>query len=91
MGDIFGDCFGSFTGGSSQRRNAPTKGQNITAAVEITFEEAAFGTEKEVNVSTKETALEPAEQNQQNEETEKTANEEIDDEAWADITSRMSF
>ena len=48
-------------------------------------------TEKEVNVSTKETALEPAEQNQQNEETEKTANEEIDDEAWADITSRMSF
>lgn len=28
-------------------------------------------TEKEVNVSTKETALEPAEQNQQNEETEK--------------------
>lgn len=36
-------------------------------------------TEKEVNVSTKETALEPAEQNQKNEETEKTANEEIDD------------
>ena len=51
LGDIFGDFFGSFTGGSSQRRNAPTKGQNITAAVEITFEEAAFGTEKEVNVS----------------------------------------
>ena len=51
LGDIFGDFFGGFGGGTQQRRNSPTKGQNVAAAVEITFEEAAFGTEKEVNVS----------------------------------------
>ncbi len=51
LGDIFGDFFGGFGGGAQQRRNSPTKGQNVAAAVEITFEEAAFGTEKEVSVS----------------------------------------
>lgn len=53
LGDIFGDFFSGFSGfggGSSARRNAPQKGQNIMAQVEITFEEAAFGVEKEVTV-----------------------------------------
>ena len=45
FGDIFGDLFG---GGSTRRANAPTRGQNASAAVAITFEEAAFGCKKEV-------------------------------------------
>ena len=54
LGDIFGDFFGGFGfgggSGSSARQNAPQKGQNIVAQVEITFEEAAFGAEKEITV-----------------------------------------
>ena len=48
LGDIFGDFFGG--GSSSSRRGGPTKGQNVGAEVEITFEEAAFGCKKEVTV-----------------------------------------
>ncbi|WP_294513735.1 molecular chaperone DnaJ [uncultured Intestinimonas sp.] len=58
MGDIdLGDLFGSFFGGGfgggggGSRRNAPQKGETIRAGVTITFEEAAFGCEKEVTVS----------------------------------------
>ena len=53
MGDIFGDIFGDFFGGggsSSQRRNAPQRGQNIGAEVTITFEEAATGVSKEIEL-----------------------------------------
>ncbi len=52
LGDILGDFFGGFGGfgGGGSRRSAPQKGQNITAQVEITFEEAAFGTEKEITI-----------------------------------------
>ena len=48
LGDIFGDIFG---GGSSRRastQNYPRRGENVVSRVELTFEEAAFGTEKEV-------------------------------------------
>ena len=47
FGDIFGEFFG---GGSSRRRNpnAPRKGDDIGLRMEITFEDAAFGTEKEI-------------------------------------------
>ncbi len=50
LGDIFGDLFG---GGRSSTRstNRATRGENIVAQVEVTFEEAAFGTEREVQVS----------------------------------------
>jgi len=49
FGDIFGDIFG---GGRSRQaqRNAPMRGENVGIRLELTFEEAAFGTEKEVNV-----------------------------------------
>ena len=48
FGDIFGDIFGG--GRSSARtKNAPRQGENVGARLEITFEEAAFGTEKEVS------------------------------------------
>ena len=48
LGDIFGDFFG---GGRSraQQQNAPRRGENIMARLELTFEEAAFGCEKEVS------------------------------------------
>ena len=51
FGDL-GDIFGSFFGGGSRRenRNAPRRGENVGAALELTFEEAAFGVEKNVSV-----------------------------------------
>ena len=54
LGDIFGDFFG---GGASRARNAnaPRKGENVVAQVVLTFEEAAFGTKKEVTVGRIET------------------------------------
>ena len=49
FGDL-GDIFGSFFGGGGGRReqNAPRRGENVGARLELTFEEAAFGCEKEV-------------------------------------------
>ena len=51
FGDIFGDLFGM--GGFGGRRssasaNGPQKGANVRVGVTITFEEAVFGTKKEV-------------------------------------------
>jgi molecular chaperone DnaJ len=57
MGDIdLGDLFGSFFGGGfggAQRANpnAPRRGENLRTAVTISFEEAAFGCEKEITVT----------------------------------------
>lgn len=59
MGDIdLGDIFGSFFGGGfggfgggGQRRNGPQKGESLRANLTITFEEAAFGCEKEINLN----------------------------------------
>ena len=50
FGDI-GDIFGSFFGGGSRRANpnAPRRGENVGARLDLTFEEAAFGCEKEVS------------------------------------------
>ena len=56
MGDIFGDLFGDlFGGGGSRRRanNGPMKGANLRARVNITFEEAVFGCEKELEITLK--------------------------------------
>lgn len=50
LGDIFGDIFG-FGGGTSRNPNAPRKGDNVRASLNISFEEAAFGCEKEVTVA----------------------------------------
>ena len=54
LGDIFGDFFG---GGATRTRsaNAPRKGENIVVQVDLSFEEAAFGTKKEVSVGRIET------------------------------------
>jgi len=56
FGDIFGDIFGDFFGGgrrSASRGNAPTKGANLRTSVRITFEEAVFGCEKELELTLK--------------------------------------
>ena len=52
MGDIFGDIFGDLFGGGSRRRanNGPMRGANLRASVRITFEEAVFGCEKELEI-----------------------------------------
>ena len=52
MGDIFGDIFGDFFGGGRSRaqNNGPMKGQNLHHTIRITFEEACFGTEKELEL-----------------------------------------
>ena len=51
FGDL-GDIFGEFFGGGSRRStaNAPRRGENVMSRLELTFEEAAFGCEKEVSV-----------------------------------------
>ncbi|PAB58939.1 molecular chaperone DnaJ [Anaeromicrobium sediminis] len=50
--DIFSDIFDMFGGGfsSSRRRNGPKKGADLRYELNITFEEAAFGAKKEVNI-----------------------------------------
>ena len=50
FGDL-GDIFGSFFGGgrsTASNANAPRRGENVMSRLELTFEEAAFGCEKEV-------------------------------------------
>lgn len=47
LGDIFGEFFGGGRSRGSQQ-NAPRRGENVMARLELTFEEAAFGCEKEV-------------------------------------------
>lgn len=55
MGDIFGDIFGDLFGGGRSRRtqNGPMRGANLRARLNITFEEAVFGCEKELEIMLK--------------------------------------
>ena len=52
LGDIFGSFFGGGFGGGGRRGNpnAPQRGESIRLSLSITFEEAAFGCEKDVTV-----------------------------------------
>lgn len=52
FGDIFGDLFGG--GGRRRSNNGPVKGANTRAGIRITFDEAVFGTEKELDLNLKE-------------------------------------
>ena len=50
----FGDIFSDFFGGGASRgpaQNAPRRGENVASRLELTFEEAAFGVEKEVSAT----------------------------------------
>ena len=52
----FGDIFGDFFGGgrrSGRGSSGPMKGANIRTSVRITFEEAVFGIEKELEITLK--------------------------------------
>ena len=52
-GGGFGDIFSSIFGGGTTRANpnAPRRGDNVRAQVNISFEEAAFGCEKEITTA----------------------------------------
>lgn len=51
FGDIFETFFG---GGGGNRRNGPTRGADLEYVLNLTFEEAIFGVEKEISISRKE-------------------------------------
>lgn len=58
FGDIFGDIFGDLFGGGRSRRsnyNGPMKGANVRTSARISFKEAVFGCEKELDLNLKET------------------------------------
>jgi len=52
LGDILGSIFGGgFGGGSGERRNGPRRGESMRVNISISFEEAAFGCQKELSVA----------------------------------------
>ena len=55
FGDIFGDIFGDLFGGGRGRKtsNGPMKGANIRTSVRVSFEEAVFGVEREIELMLK--------------------------------------
>ncbi len=58
LGDIFGSFFGGGFGGGfggQSRASAPQKGDTLRASLTVTFEEAAFGCEKEIELNRTET------------------------------------
>ena len=50
FGDIFGDIFGGMFGGGRQQQG-PQKGNDLREDIDISFEDAAFGCEKVINLS----------------------------------------
>jgi molecular chaperone DnaJ len=49
LGDIFGSFFGGQAGGGRQERRP--RGHDVETSIDITFEEAIFGTEKKISLS----------------------------------------
>lgn len=49
LGSVFGGSFGGF--GGAAKRSGPAKGADLRYNMNISFEEAAFGTKKEINIS----------------------------------------
>ncbi len=51
FGDLgLGDIFGSFFGGGGQRQQRASRGRDVETRVEISFEQAVFGTEVELSL-----------------------------------------
>lgn len=48
--DIFSDIFGEFFGGGGARRGNRRRGEDLSYSLEIEFEEAAFGCEREITI-----------------------------------------
>lgn len=55
ISDIFEELFNAGFGGSRRRRRGPRRGMDLRADLSITFEEAVFGVEKEIEVRRPET------------------------------------
>ncbi|MDZ7843179.1 MAG: molecular chaperone DnaJ [Anaerolineales bacterium] len=57
IADIFGEMFGfgGFGGGRRTRRNAPRRGADLQYQVSLTFKEAVFGAEKDIEITRDET------------------------------------
>ena len=51
FGSFFGGGFGGFGGGASARRAGPQKGESLRVSLTISFEEAAFGCTKEIDLN----------------------------------------
>lgn len=51
FGDIFDSFFGGGFGGSGRRKNGPERGADIEYTLSLSFEEAIFGTEKEISIN----------------------------------------
>jgi molecular chaperone DnaJ len=52
FGDLgLGDIFGSFFGGGSQRQQQSNRGRDVETRVEISFEQAVFGTEVDLSLN----------------------------------------
>jgi len=50
FGDIFGDIFGDVFGGGRQRAGRGKRGDDLQYNMEVSFEEAAFGVEKKIDI-----------------------------------------
>jgi molecular chaperone DnaJ len=56
FGDMgFGDIFENFFGGGRGRSRGPQRGRDIEVRIEISFEQAVFGTEEELNLNLEDT------------------------------------
>ncbi len=55
LGSIFDSFFGGGMGVGQTRRSGPRKGESIRASVTLTFEEAAFGCQKQITVKREQT------------------------------------
>jgi molecular chaperone DnaJ len=55
FGDIFGDIFGDFFGGSRKQKTGPQRGADLEYTLNLSFEEAAFGAKKDVEIFRHET------------------------------------
>ena len=51
LGDIFGSFFGGGFSGGGRRRNGPERGNDMEYSINLTFEEAVFGVEKEISIT----------------------------------------
>ncbi|MEG0371313.1 MAG: molecular chaperone DnaJ, partial [Clostridium sp.] len=52
FGDIFGDIFDMFGGsGSRKTKNSPRRGSDLETTIILSFEEAAFGIKKEIDIN----------------------------------------
>jgi molecular chaperone DnaJ len=48
--DIFGDIFGDMFGGGRRAKNGPQRGADLEYTLDLTFEEAAFGVKKDIDI-----------------------------------------